>query len=409
MSPLGIVSFTSMVVWERPTVMILSRPQRIQLALRTRTAFCSFVLMYLLGAGCNPRPDVGEVIGNGGGGGEGGEMGEMGEMGETGQGSEGETGGASVFGSGRKGELHASSSFPGKVTVLAGSGSNIPITRKLVRVYVDEVTQANGPGDEPIVPKFIVPNSIGSVGGIKALVEGAVDAALISRPIRATEVEMGLVAQPYAVTTVCFIASGDVLQADLTLTSEEAFAILKGTVKWWKSSGREIVVVVREAGDSSNMVLERNWPGFRELLADMLEQKRWRVAYTDEEMVSTVESTPGAFGVADLGMVKSSEAMVQLVTVDGVGAEDVLVRRRGQSGDYPGDQVGGDAQNVKSGAGQPRFDKVLSFVTRGSMDSIKNMELAKFVEWVVKSPSAHSLLKANGYRPVEADAGMGRE
>jgi phosphate transport system substrate-binding protein len=202
--------------------------------------------------------------------------------------------------------------------VFAGSGSNLAITRLLAE------------GFRRIRPEVTIeiPASIGSGGGIRAAADGAIAVGLISRPLKESEQGLGLTVVPYARTAVVLGANPTV--ADDGLTFEELVQIYKGLKTRW-SDEREIVVLTREAGDSSLEVLEQKIPGFSAASAESRRTRRWKTLYTDQEMTRMLAATPYALGPSDLGTITAERSPVKVLKLEGMAPTPEHVR----GGRYP--------------------------------------------------------------------------
>jgi phosphate transport system substrate-binding protein len=189
--------------------------------------------------------------------------------------------------------------------VFAGSGSNLAITRLLAEAF------------RRIRPEVTIeiPASIGSGAGIRAASDGAIAVALISRPLRESEQGLGLTVVPYARTAVVVGANPAV--ADDGLTFEELVQIYKGLKTRW-SDEREIVVLTREAGDSSLEVLEQKIPGFSAASAESRRTRRWKTLYTDQEMTRMLAVTPYALGPSDLGTITAERSPIKVLKLEGM-------------------------------------------------------------------------------------------
>jgi len=241
--------------------------------------------------------------------------------------------------------------------VIAGSGTNLPITRLLVEAF-----GRLRPGI-----KIEVPASIGSLGGIRAAADGAIAVGLISRPLKAEEEGLGLTVLPYARTAIVIGAHPTV--ADDGITFDELVQIYKGAKTRWKD-GREIIVLSREPGDSSIEVLAREVPGFAEVYAESQRAGRWLTLFTDQEMLAALAKTPYAIGLADLGAMTSGRLPIRALKVNGVPpAPDTVLEGR-----YP-------------------LVKTLAFVYRS--DRLP-ADAGAFLEFA-RSREAEKILKANGY------------
>jgi phosphate transport system substrate-binding protein len=201
------------------------------------------------------------------------------------------------------------------------------VTRALAAAYVEEG------GIRPVIHA-----SIGSGGGLRALLDGAIDIALISRPLSDKERAQGLIATPYARMPVLVAVNATVPIEDLSV--EELLEIYRGDMRRWPD-GTPIVVLQREPGDSSHAALDRVLPQFAAVNAQSYRQNRWQVLYHDTSMLEALQNIEGAIGLHGSGRGPGSEGY-RALSIEGVfpGPESV------ESGRYP-------------------FSKTLSFVTAG--------------------------------------------
>jgi phosphate transport system substrate-binding protein len=240
---------------------------------------------------------------------------------------------------------------------MAGSGSNLPITRALSSAFsLAEAEHA------------VVHASIGSGGGIQALLDGVIDLALVSRPLRDGEREQGLVAIPYARVPVAVVVHASVPEA--RLTRQELVEIFDGTRRTW-SDGSRIVVLQREPDDSSHAAVGRVVPGFAEANDRAYAEQRWRVLYRDDAMREALADTTGAIGLFGEGSLPPS------LPIKAVAIDDVLP----------------SPETVRSGA-HP-FHKDFAFVTRGPPQG----SAAAFVAFAL-SPAGRRIIEAAGALPL---------
>ena len=245
--------------------------------------------------------------------------------------------------------------------VIAGSGTALPSIRPLAEAF-GRVHPDN---------KISIPHSLGSTGGIRAVADGAITVGLTSRPLRGLEKKWGLTVLPYARTVVVIAAHPSV--AEDAITSDELVQIYKGRKSRWRD-GREIIVLTREPGNSSLLVLEQEVPGFREAYDEGVRAERWAIMYTYEEMIEALARTPYAIGLADMGAITSQRLPIKGLKFNGVlpTPENVL------SGRYP-------------------LVKTMAFVFLKD----KLPAGAEAFMTFVRSREGKKILRANGYLPAE--------
>lgn len=187
---------------------------------------------------------------------------------------------------------------------LAGSGSNLPLTQKLLDAWTGSSR-----------PRIVLPPSIGTSGAVKAVREGKLVLGLASRPLTDEERASGLKVFRYARIGIVLGVHVDV--PDQNITGAELTAIYAGTKTTW-SNGKRIYVQAREAGDSSSAVLEQRIPGFRAARQESLAQKRWELSYSDGEAFKALQSVSGALGWADTTVLTEARSSWHPLKFEGI-------------------------------------------------------------------------------------------
>jgi phosphate transport system substrate-binding protein len=202
---------------------------------------------------------------------------------------------------------------PSSLLRLAGSGSNLPLTRALADEFLAK---------RPWL-RIRVHESIGSSGGIRAVHDRAVEIGLSSRPFNPQELEFELVKIPYARVAVVLAANPTVPIRGVT--SEQLLALYSGSEQFW-SDGSEVVVYQREPGDSGHLAAREAIPGFAEVDQAALEDRRWSVLFHDRAMQEALISTPGSIGLFDQGLAVIQDLPLLLLEFDGEHANEDSVR-----------------------------------------------------------------------------------
>lgn len=242
---------------------------------------------------------------------------------------------------------------------LAGSGSNLPLTRKLARAFT-----ASNPS-----ARLVVHQSIGSRGGIQAAGDGSVEIGLISRPLMAKEKALELLVVPYAAVAVVVAANSSVPESKIA--SKELFDIYLGRKTRWSDDSR-VVLLQRELGDSSHEALVRRLPGFAEVVSKARVARRWNVLFSDAAMQEGLVAIPGSVGLFDLGAIRCQRLPIKVLVLDTFHPSDSEV----SEGRYP-------------------FIKELAFVMRPSPVGLT----AAFIRFVL-SEQGRKVISDNGYIPL---------
>jgi phosphate transport system substrate-binding protein len=239
---------------------------------------------------------------------------------------------------------------------LAGSGSNLPLTRLLVEAF-----RRAHPG-----ASLVVHESIGSTGGLRAVGDGAVSIGLVSRALTEAESKLGLVVRPYARVAVVVAAHPGV--PDRCASHDELLAMFAGARARW-SDGAKLVVLQRERGDSSFLAFSKRIPGLEQANEAAYRAQRWRVLYHDREMQEALMATSGAVGLFDLGAIEAQKLPLRVLCVEGVEP----TREAVLAGRYP-------------------FTKELSLVTAGPPTGL----VAELLEFVA-SRDGRAITERAGY------------
>lgn len=207
---------------------------------------------------------------------------------------------------------------PSSLLRMAGSGSNLPLTRALADAFLAK---------RPWL-RVRVHESIGSSGGIRAAHDRAVEIGLVSRPLKADEQSYGLTMIPYARVAVVVAANPTVPIRGLS--RDDMLALYDGDRQFW-SDGSEVVVYLREPGDSGHLAARLAIPGFTDVDERALADRRWSVLFNDRAMQEALVSTPGAIGLLDQGLAVIQDLPLALLEYEGKRPSQDSVR----SGEYP--------------------------------------------------------------------------
>lgn len=256
--------------------------------------------------------------------------------------------------------LHLRSTVrPAGVLHLAGSGTNLPLTRALVEAFAARSPEAH----------LVVYESIGSSGGVMAVYDDVVDLGLVSRPLKDREAALGVVTIPYARVPV--VAAVNLGVPDAAITARELVDIYAGRKTRW-SDGSPIVVLQREPGDSGHRAVGEALPEFAEADAQAYRDRRWRVILHDRAMQEALAITPGAIGLIDSGVLSLERLPLRALRLDGIEASEASV----QSRRYP-------------------FSKDLAFVAVEEPGGLA----AEFIRFT-HGDEARALMRAHGYIPL---------
>ncbi|GAB4388632.1 MAG: phosphate ABC transporter substrate-binding protein [Thermodesulfovibrionales bacterium] len=187
---------------------------------------------------------------------------------------------------------------------IGGTGSALRAVAEVARAFERE-----NPGAAVIV----VPN-LGSAGGVKAVLEGAIDLGLSGRPLNEAEARAGLTAREYARTPFVFAVSRETRGMGLTL--RDLARIYGGELTAWPD-GVPIRLVLRPREDSDTAFLRGLSPAMEAAVKAAHSRKGMLMAVTDQESASLTEKVKGALGTTTLALIISENRALHPLPVGG--------------------------------------------------------------------------------------------
>jgi len=161
--------------------------------------------------------------------------------------------------------------------------------------------------------KFIP--SLGSGGGIKAVLSGSLDLALSARPLNDAEKARGATGVEYARTPFVFATAHDVKGRSFTL--HDIAAIYGGETKTWPD-GTLIRPVLRPHTETDLQLLRIMSPEMDIAVQKAMAREGMIVATTDQENADMLTKVKGAFGATTLAQVLSEKRRLRLLPLDNV-------------------------------------------------------------------------------------------
>jgi phosphate transport system substrate-binding protein len=201
--------------------------------------------------------------------------------------------------------LLTNSAFGSETVVIGGTGCALGGVQEVARAF-----QKEHPG---IAIRFIP--SLGSGGGIKAVLAGSLDLALSARPLTDQEKAEGAAARPYARSPFVFAIAGSAKAYPLTL--KQVASIYAGELQVWPDS-TPIRLVLRPESDADTVLLKTMSPDMAMAVRKALSRDGMLVAVTDQENADILSTVKGAFGGATLSQIVSEKRQLQPLTLDNV-------------------------------------------------------------------------------------------
>ncbi|MHB9074758.1 MAG: PstS family phosphate ABC transporter substrate-binding protein [Desulfobaccales bacterium] len=219
--------------------------------------------------------------------------------------------------------------------------------------------------------KMVFPPTLGSAGGIKAVLSGAIDVALSTRPLAPGEIQRGAVEHVYARTPFLFATPYQQGAAASRLTLNDIAAIYSGKISTWPD-GTPLRLVVRPEVDYDAVLLKRMSPEIAKAVNQAESRPGMRIAVTDTDNANRLMELQNSLGSISLAQIVADKLPLYTLSLGGV----VPSLENLQNGSYP-------------------YSKSFSLVTGPSPKD----EVRLFMQFVF-SPQGQEILKQTGHLPV---------
>lgn len=196
---------------------------------------------------------------------------------------------------------------------IGGSGADLGTMRQLGESY----SRIN-PGT-----KVSVLPSMGSGGGINAVLDGAVDLAITTRPLKPEEHARGARERLYAITALVFIIAKN--YGLESLDQKQVISIYDGRFRNWPN-GLAVKPILRPRTDSDTAILRSAIPGMDDALAKAHQRRGIPVATTDQDSIEMISSLPGAIGTSTLALILGENRSVKVLKLGGVTATPASIK-----------------------------------------------------------------------------------
>lgn len=199
----------------------------------------------------------------------------------------------------------ASHALAGDTVRINGSGSGLEMIKPLIEGY----------GKTSRGISFVMEKPLGSSGAIKALLAGAIDIAVTSKPLKPEEIAQGGKLSYFGKTPLAVITEKNVpLKA---ISRKELADIYAGkTTKW--PNGQPIRIVLRPNEDIDTYILRGLSPAMAEAVTKAQRRQGMIIAVTDPESNDMVAKTAGGIGASGLTGVLAGKTPLHVLALDGV-------------------------------------------------------------------------------------------
>ncbi|HWI15538.1 MAG TPA: substrate-binding domain-containing protein [Burkholderiales bacterium] len=160
----------------------------------------------------------------------------------------------------------------------------------------------------------IVVANLGSSGGIRAMLEGAIDIAVNARPLKPAEAERGGVAHLLGRTPFVFVVGAG--RSENAITESELVEIYRGSRTRW-ADGAPVRLSLRPSDDSDNDAIDALSAAMKQARQAAHQRPGMFFAGSDQENADYLERIPGALGGIGLSVVLSERRHLRPLRLDG--------------------------------------------------------------------------------------------
>ncbi len=188
---------------------------------------------------------------------------------------------------------------------IGGAGTVLGTVREIGDAY----TKAN-----PEVKVTVLP-SLGAVGGVSALLSGAVDIALATRVL--TEAERIKEVVPIEIARIPFVFAVATSNQASSVTSQQLLEIYQGRLTAWPDGSR-LRLVLRPPSVSDTIFLKELSPQWKKAMDDLEARPGMLVVATAQEAADRVEKTPGAVTTSTINLIVTEKRAMKALRINGV-------------------------------------------------------------------------------------------
>jgi phosphate transport system substrate-binding protein len=190
---------------------------------------------------------------------------------------------------------------------IGGTGAGVGTMRILAQEF-----QKTYPGDT-----IKVLDSIGSGGGIRAVLKGAVAFSFASRPIKAKEKKKNPNIRSYTYGATPLALVSDKKRDAKGFTHAEVVSAFTRTRKKW-ADGTSIRIILREHRDSEMRILRAEFAEIGSAIDALRKDPGVPAATSDQVAADMAEKVPGSLTTSTVALIASEKRRLHLIPIDGV-------------------------------------------------------------------------------------------
>lgn len=223
-----------------------------------------------------------------------------------------------------------------------GSGSALDMMKPMIAAYQKSSKNV----------RIIMEKPLGSSGAVKALMAGALDLVLSSKPLKPEEVAKGVQQQVYGTTPLVFITEKNIRKSNVT--TKELEEIYAGKFTTWPN-GESVRLILRPSEDVDSKIIATLSPEMAHAINNARTRPGMLVAVTDPESYAAVSKTAGALGATGMTSIITEKLAVTSLVLNGVIASPQTLA----NGSYP---LAKEISIVTTQKTSPGVNKLISFM-----------------------------------------------
>ncbi len=200
--------------------------------------------------------------------------------------------------------VHASTAHAETISI-SGTGSGVGTMRVLAQAFMKL-----NPSE-----KILILPTMGSGGGVNALLAGVLDVAVTGRPPQKKELSRGIVGIEYGKTPFVIVVAEGSEHPGLTIN--QLADIYSGKMNKW-SGGSPLRLILRPEDDSDTKILKNMSADMRRSVEFSQSREGLLIAATEQELADYIEKIPGAVGPTSLALVLSEKRRLTPIALNGV-------------------------------------------------------------------------------------------
>jgi phosphate transport system substrate-binding protein len=190
--------------------------------------------------------------------------------------------------------------------VMGGTGLSLGLVGKLADAYVHKHPDN----------KIQVLPSIGSSGGIRALLAGKINLSFSARPLKEEEKGKGAREVAFAKSPFVFAVSTRV-RGNIDLSSTDVHKIYEQEMTAWPD-GTAIRLILRELHETNNKLIITHFPGIEPAIVKAQNRRGAILALSDQESMGLGESIVGSLITATVSAILTEGRTLKPLSINGV-------------------------------------------------------------------------------------------